>query len=97
MGLYLEHRHPEENGTKLAWLEVNGAQVAGITPHSPNVDDDDRVLVAYTQNPFEAAALMFEQREVKRYVLGRPDARWFRVPLSALTEQERSYISPVRR
>jgi hypothetical protein len=97
MGLYLEHRHPAEGGTKLDWLLVNGAEVAGITPHSPNVDSDERVLVAYTRNPFEAAALMWAQREVKRYVLGRPDARWFRVPLSTLTAQEQSYISPVRR
>lgn len=96
MGLYLEHRHPAESGTKLAWLLANGAEVAGITPHSPNVSED-RVLVAFTLNPFEAAALMYEQREVKRFVQGRPDARWFRIPLSALTEQERSYISPVRR
>lgn len=95
MGLYLEYRAAPD-GTKLDWLVAHGTEVAGITQHSPNVSDAG-VLVAFTLNPFEAAALMFEQREVKRFVLGRPDARWFRVPLSALSEQERSYISPVRR
>tara|TARA_R110000868_G_C10519940_1_gene732975 strand:+ start:299 stop:589 length:291 start_codon:yes stop_codon:yes gene_type:complete len=96
MGLYLEHRAPPD-GTKLDWLLAHGAEVGGITAHSPNVDEDRRVLVAFTLNPFEAAALMFEQREVKRYLAGRPDVRWFRIPLSALTPQEQSYISPVRR
>jgi hypothetical protein len=96
MGLYLEYRAPPHM-TKLDWLEANGTEVAGITAHSPNVVDE-AVLVAFTLNPFEAAALMFEQREMKRFVVGRPgEVRWFRVPLPALSEKERSYISPVRR
>ena len=95
MGLYIEHRAPPHM-TKLDWLEANGSEVSGITSHSPNVVDE-AVLVAFTLNPFEAAALMFEQREVKRYITQRSDIRWFRVPLTSLTPTEQSYISPVRR
>ena len=91
VGFYIELRAGEPP-TKLAWLEANGREVTHITAASPWLMGDDatlgpEILVAYTRTGFEAAALMFSTVELKRYRNGRPDARWFRVPLAKLPRE----------
>ena len=92
MGLYIELRAGEPP-TKLAWLEANGREVTHITAASPWLIDDDatlgpEILVAYTRTALrEADALMFSTVELKRYRNGRPDTRWFRVPLAKLPRE----------
>lgn len=45
----------------------------------------DHVLLAYVASPIEAIAVMFSKKELDRYLLGRPDARYYAVP-KALVE-----------
>ena len=81
MGLYAEPR-----GDKLAWIEQHGTPVYDLralevvcyTPVSTQLP------VVLLQTGFAALGVAYSQAELKRFVQGRSDGRWYLVPKAEL-------------
>ncbi len=76
MGLYAE-----PPGDKLAWIE----QFPRINPTSFELDGSGLPVVCL-QTGFVALGVAYSMRELKRFLQGRPDGRWYLVPKAELRQ-----------